>query len=141
MIQQICNKKKEEEEVKFEILVFRILCSCDDHRGALFRKSAEMGTNRNDKGIDRETSRKKMNTNFPFSRTNSTLDDVAEDEAGVATVLEYGVKTALEDGLISSENTPALLRTCKRLRLFSSFRRESSREYSFFRRCHSSDSS
>ncbi|XP_028967245.1 NACHT domain- and WD repeat-containing protein 1-like [Galendromus occidentalis] len=48
----------------------------------------------------------------PPHRSNTALDDIAEEDSEVATVLEYGVKTALEDGLISSENTPLLLRTC-----------------------------
>lgn len=48
------------------------------------------------------------------------MDQDQAEEDSVAKVLEYGVRTALEDGFLSRDNAKKLQRTCKALGLFAS---------------------
>lgn len=47
-----------------------------------------------------------------ISRGSNVEPDTAEEES-VTKVLEYGIRTALEDGLLSRESAKILQRTCK----------------------------
>lgn len=49
------------------------------------------------------------------------MDQDQAEEDSVAKVLEYGVRTALEDGFLSRDNAKKLQRTCKALGLFTCF--------------------